>query len=142
MRIGKPGMQRNERDLHGEGCKESEEQKTLDIERQRCPEQLLVGERRVAADGEVHVENRHEHEQRSRKGEQEELHRRIDAVAVPPHSVEQVHRDERDLPEQIEQEHVERREDAEHPRLESEKKDEELSLIHISEPTRLRRISY
>ena len=70
----------------------------------------------------VHDIQRHDrdqHQQAADLREQEELDGRVDAALVPPDPDEEVHRDEHQLPEEVEQEEIEREEHAddagEHP---------------------------
>src|SRR5690606_42164886 len=69
-----------------------------------------------------------EHQQRASERVQEELDRRVNAVRAAPNTDEQRHRDEHDLPEDVEDEEVERHEDAEHARLEEQDGDVVLAL--------------
>jgi hypothetical protein len=61
------------------------------------------------------IEDRHQHEDRSRHGEDEELDRCIDAAGPAPDADDEVHRDQGDLPEHVEQEKIEGHEGADHP---------------------------
>ena len=65
-------------------------------------------------------EDRDQHEQAAEHGEQDELHRRVDAPAPAPDADEEIHRDEHGLPEDIEQEEVQGDEDADHAGLEQQ----------------------
>ena len=90
-----------------------------------------VGDRqRVASRGPkiggMEDEDRDQHEQAAEHGEEDELHRRVDAPAAAPDADEEVHRDEHGLPEDIEEEEIQRDEDADHAGLEQEHEDGEL----------------
>src|SRR4029079_5217321 len=52
-------------------------------------------------------EDRHQHEQRPDERVEDELDRRVDPVAAAPDPDDQVHGDEDDLPEDVEEEQVE-----------------------------------
>ena len=79
------------------------------------PWRRLVGERRR--------EDRDQHQQRADERVQDELDRRVDAVRAAPDPDDQVHRDEDDLPEDVEQEQVEGEEHADHADLEHQEGD-------------------
>jgi hypothetical protein len=66
----------------------------------------------------VEDEQPDQHRQAPDHGVDEELDRRVDAARPAPHADHEVHRDERDLPEHVEQEQVQREEGAEHAGLE------------------------
>jgi len=68
-------------------------------------------------------EDGEEHEDAADEGEEEELHRRVDAALAPPESDEEVHRDEHRLPEDVEEDEVERGERPDHRRLQDEERD-------------------
>ena len=67
------------------------------------------------------IEDRHQHEDRSRHGEDEELDRSVDAAGTSPDADDEVHRDQGDLPEDIEQEEIEGDKGADHPGGQSRK---------------------
>src|SRR5665213_3390924 len=69
------------------------------------------------------VDDRHQHEQRSKRRVYEELETRVDATLAAPDTDDQVHGYEHHFPHDVEEEQI-------------------LSLIHISEPTRQAEISY
>src|SRR3954469_8351767 len=92
----------------------------------------MSGRERLADRGEVeaagvHVEpnNGCEHEDRGDHGVQEELYGSVNASLVSVHADDQRHRDQRGFPEDVEEEEVERYEDAEHRRLKQQHEDEE-----------------
>ena len=60
-----------------------------------------------------------QHQQRADQGVDEELDRREDAVFRAPDADEQGHRDQHQLPEDVEDEEIERHEDAEHAGLQA-----------------------
>ena len=59
----------------------------------------------------VEVEDCQEHQEAARHGVDEELHRRADTLGAAPDSDQQVHGDEHDLPEHVEEHQVEGHED-------------------------------
>jgi hypothetical protein len=68
--------------------------------------------------------NQHEHAARHRV--ENELHGRVDAPLVAPDTDEEVHRNQDEVPEHVEEKQVERGEHAQHGRLEQEHEDREL----------------
>jgi hypothetical protein len=133
--VGEPGVEREHRDLDREGEEEREERGQLEGRREAARRVRREGAelREVeGADprtgvrglvGEAGRQDRHEHEQRADEGVQDELDRRVDAVAAAPDPDDQVHRDEHDLPEDVEQEQVQREEHADQADLEDEERD-------------------
>jgi len=73
--------------------------------------------------------NRDQHQDRADEGVQEELDRRVDPPLAPPHPDQEVHRDEDQLPEDVEEEQVGGEEHADHRGLEDEHEDHE--LLHV-----------
>ena len=69
---------------------------------------------------EVEVENADQHQEASDDGVEDELHSGVDAPRAAPDSDQEVHRDQHDFPEHVEENQVERGEDTDHPRLEDE----------------------
>ena len=85
----------------------------------------LDGDEIEAAGVRVQPDDGGQHEHRRDHGVQEELHRSIDLAAVPVHADQQRHRDQRGFPEEVEEEQIERDEDADHRGLEHQQQDEE-----------------
>src|SRR5581483_7973742 len=75
---------------------------------------------RVRVGPEVHPEEAQEHEHAPEQGVEEELDGRVLAVGASPDPDQEVHRDEHELPEDEEQDEVERDERAGHAGLEQE----------------------
>ena len=131
VRVWEPGVEGEHRHLNGEG--ERECGKPEDLQRwvrNRAPQRQQVecpcpgaGCGLVAEGG---GKDRHEHQERTDERVEDELDRGVDAVGAAPDADDQVHRHEHDLPEDVEEEEVERQEDAEHSRLEDEEADEVL----------------
>jgi hypothetical protein len=111
VRIRQPGVDREHRHLHREGGEEGHEDPVLLGHRQR---QLVEGVDVVDAGLRVHVDQRDQHEHRAEEGVQEELERRVDAPRAAPDADDQEHRDQHRLPEEVEQQRVERAEHADH----------------------------
>jgi hypothetical protein len=78
---------------------------------------------------EIERDDGDQHQHRPREGEEEELDRRVDAPVASPHPDEEIHRNEDQLPEDVEQEEVEREKDPHHPDLEEKHEDHE--LLHV-----------
>ena len=77
---------------------------------------------------EVEGQDAEQHHHRADQGVEEELDGRVEPPRPAPDPDEEVHRDQHDLPEHVEEEHVEGAEDPEHPRLEQEQ--EHVVLAH------------
>jgi hypothetical protein len=112
--VGKPGVDREEGKLDGEG-----EKKRREEPRRRGMDDGGPGEGRqgegidpglVAVD-EIDPDDRQEHQERAGQGVEEELHSRVDPPAVPPDADQEEHRDQHNLPEKVEEEEVEGQED-------------------------------
>ncbi len=111
MGIRQPGMQRKERKLDGKGQEKCAEQPELRIQREpgvdqfvqvrRWPAPLCLGMQQVQGD------DRQQHQQRTEHGKEKELDRGIDSAAMPPDADQEKHRDQHDLPEQVEQSQIE-----------------------------------
>ena len=110
--VGKPGMHRPHRHLDAEGDQEREEDQDLRLDRER---KLVPVEDAEAATG-LHeqVQQREQHQQRAEQRVEEELDRRVHTVGAAPDADDQVERDQRSLEEHVEQDAVERGEDAVH----------------------------
>ena len=120
MGVGKPGVHRPHRQLHGKRGEEGEPQPSLHLRRKSERQQHRnVGRARLPVD-------RHDGEQhQERAGErvEEELEARIDTALAAPDPDDEEHRYQAALEEQIEQHEIERGEDADHQRLEHEESD-------------------
>ena len=72
---------------------------------------------------EVEGQDGQEHQDASHHGEEEKLDRRVDPPRAAPHPDEEVHRDEHELPEDVEEDEVEGAEGADQRRFEEEEGD-------------------
>ena len=70
-------------------------------------------------------QNRQQHQHAAGHRVENELHRRVDAALVAPDADQEVHRDQHRVPEDVEQEQVERDEHADHRALEQQHADAE-----------------
>ncbi len=118
VRVGKPGVQREQGHLDGEREEEGPEQPPRDgSEILRVAQEVRVPERvhpaRLAR-VQIEHEDRHQHEQRAEERIDEELDRRVQPVVAAPDADDEVHRDEHHFPHHIEQEKIEGDKDAEH----------------------------
>ena len=139
VRVGEPGVEREHRHLDRKGEREGAEGERL---------QRWVGDGAAQRDqvecagpgAGCHLmtkgggEDRHEHQQRADQRVEDELDRGVDAVGATPDADDQVHRDQYDLPEDVEEEEVEREEDAEHPCLQDEEANEVLLHAVLDRP--------
>ena len=72
------------------------------------------------------ADDRDQHQHAAGHGVEDELDRGVDALVVAPDADQEIHRDQDEVPEHVEQEDVERAEDADHRRLEQQHEDREL----------------
>ena len=107
-----------------------------DVERRRVAEALPPEE--AGRVEEVERDDREQHHDGARERVEEELDRRVELPRPAPDPDEEVHRDEHDLPEHVEEEEVEGAEDADHPRLEEE--EERVVLLLALRDRRERRV--
>ena len=139
VRVGQPGVEREHRHLDREGEEEAGEGEELERRVEAEAAQRLVVERagpRARGDlvGVGHAQDRDEHEQRADERVEDELDRGVDAVGAAPDADDQVHRDEHELPEDVEEEHVEREEHADHADLEHQEGDHVLLHALLDRP--------
>ena len=104
-------MDREHRHLHREGEQEGDEDQDLSGHAQL---QIVKVENTETVGLEIHVDQGDQHEDRAEKGIEEELDGRIDPIRSAPDPDNNEHRDQHRLPEHIEEDGVERREDADH----------------------------
>ena len=130
MRVRQPGVHREHRYLHRERGEEREED----------PELLGVGQRQrveigdvVAARLQVQIDERDEHEHRPEEGVEEELDRRVHAARTAPDPDDEEHRDQHCFPEEVEEERIERREDADHQPFQDQERREKLGLALLDD---------
>ena len=132
VRVRQPRVEREERHLDrkrdGKGQEEPALRLGRDVERVELQQVEAVAAGRLAVQvGEA--EDRDQHQDAARHRVEHELDGGVDALVVAPDPDEEVHRDEHRVPEDVEQEQVERDEDADHRGLESE--DEDRELLHL-----------
>ena len=70
----------------------------------------------------IEVQERDQHEDRSQEGVKEELDRGVDALLAAPYPDDEKHRDQHRLPEDIEQDRIEGREDPVHEPLQDQER--------------------
>jgi len=123
VRIGKPGVKRKHRNLDREAQEERPENPEL--------RGLAVGSGRKFLDvegfaaHEVQRQYRHQQRQAAQQGVQEKLGRGVDAARTAPHTDDEVHRNEHRLPQEIEQNEIERREHPDHRHLHDQQRHHE-----------------
>ena len=142
VRVGQPGVQREDRHLDGEGQRERPEAQQLRRVRQRQVRQRDVVEAEAAGGGvvlHVEVEDRHQHQQRADQRVDHELDRRVEPPLAAPDPDDEVHRDQHQLPEDVEDEQVQRDEGADHAGLEHQHGDDELAHADVADADGLRR---
>ena len=77
----------------------------------------------------IEPQDRHQHQDRAEHGVQDEFHRGVNSAAMSPDADEEIHRNQRQFPEDEEQEKVERDEDADHGGLDDQQRDEK--SLHV-----------
>ena len=136
--VRQPGVERENGNLYGERQCEGSEQPHLLSRCQGDLEQVHEGEGRHAeqhlAPG-VDVEDSYEHQERSDRRVEEELYGGIDPPLSSPDSDDEVHRNERELEEHVEEKQVHGREHSHDPDLEEkhERVERLLSLLDVVE---------
>src|SRR5208282_2290242 len=128
VRVGQPGVQREDRDLHREGDEEAEEEPQrggFETWHTSAANRVLNDDKIETASLGIEPDNRCQHKHRADHGEQKKLHRSVDLASVTVHADQQRHRDQRRFPEKVEQEQIERRENADQSRLQDQQQDEE-----------------
>ena len=128
VRVGQPGVKREERDLDRKGDEEAEEEPQRGVfetgHAAAANRVLNHGEIETAGLG-VEPKNCRQHEHRADDGKQEILHRGVDPPSVAVHADQQRHRNQRRFPEEVEQEQIERGENADQGRFQDQQQDEE-----------------
>ena len=144
MRVGQPGVEREHRHLDGEAQEQRQEDQVLggqpdedgfgrhphvvdqldDVERQFAGAVIAV------AVEEVERQDAQQHEHRAEQRVEEELDCRIQPPPVPPDADQEVHRHQHDLPEDVEQEEIQRHEDAQHAGFQ-EQQAAVIRLLHL-----------
>jgi hypothetical protein len=126
---GKPGVEWEDGHFDGESQTEREEQPELQVGFE--PERLELQQVKGAAPRIKH-QDRDEHQRAARKRVEEELQRRVNAprhhpaqehvrsVLISPAADQEVHRDQGQFPEHVEQHQVQRDKDADHAGFEKE----------------------
>ena len=85
--------------------------------------------------GEVEHQQGDQHEHAAHEREEEELDRRVFPPRPAPDADEKVHRQEHHFPEDVEEEEVQRHEDAQHARLQEEEEDAIGADVFLDRPT-------
>ena len=132
VRIGEPGVQREERHLDREREEEGREQPPGHGAKLTDLAQHVRVRERVRACGlarvQIQHEDRHQHQQRAEERIDEELDRRVQPVVPAPDPDDEVHRNQHHFPHHIEEEEIERHEDADHARCQHEQQRVEATL--------------
>jgi hypothetical protein len=115
--VREPGVQRDYRQLDGEGGNEAQHQRELDLERQAQPAEGGQVEGEAAGDAvmeEGQADNGEQHQQPAGLRKDHELERRPHPVLVPPDANQEDHGDQHQLPADEEEKEVGGEEDTEH----------------------------
>ena len=126
MRVGKPGVKRKDGHFDRERQGEGEEEDRLRGSGEARLIEVVEEERplaRLAPMPDRHVEDREKHQQASGHREEKELHGRVDPASAAPDSDDEVHRNEHDLPEDVEEREIQSDQAPEHPGFEHQKRD-------------------
>ena len=128
VRVRQPRVERPHGHLDGEGQEERQEGKELEraVEAVGAQRQVVEGALPGAGrglEGEGRGQDGHQHQQRADERVEDELDRRVDAVGAAPDADDQVHRHQDDFPEDVEEEHVQGQEDAQHAHFQDQEGD-------------------
>ena len=86
---------------------------------------ILNGHKIESPDFGIEPKDRRQHEHGGNHGVHEEFYRGVDFAPVAVHSDQQRHRNQRGFPEEVEQEQIQRDEDADHRGFQHQQQDEE-----------------
>ena len=133
-------MEREERHFDREREKDApeRERRKNEIVRERSPrrefDDVESARRRRAARVDVHRDDRQQHKDRTRERVEEKLDRRVERAvfSVTPDRDQKVHRHQTQFPENIEQEKVERDEDADHSCFEQQEHKEKFARAFVN----------
>jgi hypothetical protein len=143
VRVGQPGVEREQRHLDDERQCKSQEEPPLRAFGDRQLVELEQIEAVLAGDRVMHprqADDRDQHQHAAGHGVEDELDRGVDALVVAPDADQEIHRDQDEVPEDVEQEDVEGAEHADHRRLEQQHEDREfLHLLLDAVPRRQER---
>ena len=128
VRIRKPRVHGEHRHLHGEGCRERDEEPRLLCQPEVGPRQRLEVERAARVKQRDEAD---EHQEASRQREDEELQRGVNAARPSPHADEQEHGNDHELPEHVEEEEIRRRKQPDHRGFGNEQRRVELPHAHL-----------
>ncbi len=120
VRVRQPGVHRPHRQLDRERREEGQPEHDLQL-RIEVVGQKLGDRGRVGDPG--HGQDRRQHQDRAQQRVEEELVGGVDAALAAPDPDDQEHRDQLAFEEQVEDDQVERAEDADHQRLEHQERD-------------------
>src|SRR6185437_7190858 len=127
--VRQPGVQGEDGYFYRERDKESQKQPAEgvagDAEAGTVADRVLNGDVVEAAGLGVEKDDGGQHEGGGDHGEEEELHRRVNAPLVAIHADDERHRDEGEFPEEVEEKQVEGNEYAEQRGFQNEQEDEE-----------------
>src|SRR6266851_1580707 len=131
MSVGKPGVKWE----HGHFDREGEEESPEEPDFQAIRKLLGGGEKRGDVEGadralrqcfcvvEIEREDREQHDDRACEGVQEKLDGGVETALAAPDADEEIHGNEHDFPENVEEEEVEREKHSEHAGLEQQEQD-------------------
>ena len=124
--VGQPGMKREQRHLDRKRQGKGGKQPALGVERndQLVQVQQIEGHHPLLAVVQIgYIQDRHQHQQAADHGVQQKFEGRINAARPAPDADQEIHRDQHDLPEHVEQEQVNGHEGAQHAGLQEQEKE-------------------
>ncbi len=135
MRVGKPGVQREQRHLDCKRQKERCKKQKLGPRRQQNHSrlQLRLNIRQIKRSGQVvQPQNRHQHQHGAEHGVQNKFHRGINSSPVSPDSNQEIHRNQREFPEEEKEQQIERDENADHGRFDHQQRNEKSFHVFLN----------
>src|SRR5215207_7315223 len=132
VHVQKPAVQRHGWHLDEQSEEDGSSHGDLGRPREAAP--ATEGVYRVSSREDAESQESGQHHRRAEERVDEELDRGRAPVLIPPHADQQVHGDQRDLEENVEQDQILRREDPQHPYLGDEDRCEVLLEISLHIP--------
>ena len=119
VRIGKPGVERDGRELDKKGREKAQQKENGRPGVQGRSQKLEIVEgidSRLPPVDEIEPQDGGQHQQAGELGEDEKFHGGINASLVPPQGDEKIHGDEHELPEEVKEKEIDGNKDADDPR--------------------------
>src|ERR1051326_3201257 len=123
MRVGEPGVEGEHRHLDRKSDEEAPEDDVLELQRQIELHEIrdFEGvEAELLEVLEIQRQDAEQHQDASRQRVEEEFDGGVEFSRAAPHADDEVHRHQHELPENVEEEEIERNENADHARLQEQ----------------------